>query len=136
MVAGVHDAQHFEVLPRLLPIEKPWKGRIIRPERGHSGEFQQRPQFPYSFSLTKSEQIRLIPSRRPFSFLVLDYFSDGLIVKLNQLIINPHQITTIAPEGGSACTVHFSGSSTTPVKLSGSETSQLLSALRSVPSAA
>ncbi|MEQ1905527.1 MAG: hypothetical protein ABL888_15165 [Pirellulaceae bacterium] len=52
------------------------------------------------------------------------------LIKLNQVIVNPDQITAIILEGGSACTIHFSGSSTPPIKLSGSETSQLMSALR------
>jgi hypothetical protein len=61
---------------------------------------------------------------------------DMHLIRLNQSIINPNMITTITLESGSSCTVHFAGATTPPIKLSGSEMSQLLSALRSALSVA
>jgi hypothetical protein len=58
------------------------------------------------------------------------------LIRLNQFIINPNQITAIMLESGSACTVHFARATTPPIKLNGSETTQLLSALRSALSVA
>ena len=53
------------------------------------------------------------------------------LIRLNQCIINPQMITTITLESGS-CVVHFAGSTTPALKLNGHETTQLLSAMRSL----